>query len=80
MSLASEAELVALYYSCKIAVPIQIMLDKLGHTQHPMPVTADNITAQGHTIGTMNPKASKSMDQHFHWLKCRSAQCQFLYL
>jgi hypothetical protein len=28
----------------------------------------------------MTPKASKSMDQCFHWLKCRDAQHQFLYL
>jgi hypothetical protein len=80
MSLASEAELGALYYGCKIAVPIQTTLDKMGHTQSMMPVTTDNITAQGLTVSTMTLKASKSMDQKFHWLKCRSAQQQFLYL
>ncbi len=31
-------------------------------------------------MGTMTPKASKLMDQCFHWLKCRNAQRQFLYL
>jgi hypothetical protein len=31
-------------------------------------------------MGTMTPKASKSMDQCFHWLECCNAQCQFLYL
>jgi hypothetical protein len=44
MSLASEAELVALYYGCKIAVPIQTTLDKLGHMQPLTPITTDNIT------------------------------------
>jgi hypothetical protein len=43
-------------------------------------VTSNNITAQGLTMGTMTPKASKSMDQQFHWLKCCDAQCPFLYL
>jgi hypothetical protein len=43
-------------------------------------VTTDNITAQGLTMKTMTPKSSKSMDQRFHWLKCRNAQSQFLYL
>jgi hypothetical protein len=43
-------------------------------------VTTDNITAQGLTMGTMTPKASKSINQCFHWLKCRDAQRQFLYL
>jgi hypothetical protein len=80
MSLASEVELAALYYSCKIVVPIQTTLDEMGHTQPMTPTTMDNITAQGLTVGTMIPKASKSMDQHFHWLKCCSAQQQFLYL
>jgi hypothetical protein len=52
----------------------------MGHTQPMTPVTTDNIMAQGLTVGTMTPKASKSMDQRFHWLKCPSAQRQFLYL
>jgi hypothetical protein len=39
MSSASEAGLVALYYGCKIAVPIQTSLDEMGHTQPMMPVT-----------------------------------------
>jgi hypothetical protein len=63
MSLASEAKLAALYYGCKLAVPICTALDKMGHTQPPTPVTTDIITAQGLTIGTMTPKASKSIDQ-----------------
>jgi hypothetical protein len=28
-------------------------------------------------MGTMTPRASKSMDKCFHWLKCWHAQCQF---
>jgi hypothetical protein len=58
MSLASETEWVALYYSCKIAVPIQTTLDKMGHTQPPTPITTDNIMAQGLTIHTMTPKGA----------------------
>jgi hypothetical protein len=53
----------------------------LGHNQpKPTPVTTDNITAQGLTMGTMTNKALKSMDQQFHWLKCCDAQHQFKYL
>jgi hypothetical protein len=81
MLLASESELAALYYGCKLEVPICVTLDKMGHPQHKRTmVTTDNITAQGLTMGTMTPKASKSMDQRFQWLKCRQAQRQFLYL
>ena len=81
MSSASEAELAALYYGCKQAAPIRVTLEEMGHPQPaPTPVTTDNITAQGLTMGTMTPKASKSNDQRFNWLKCRNAQRQFKYL
>jgi hypothetical protein len=81
MSSASEAELAALYYGCKQAAPIRVTLEEMGHPQPaPTPVTTDNITAQGLTLDTMMPKASKSNDQRFHWLKCRNAQRQFKYL
>jgi hypothetical protein len=53
----------------------------MGHPQPaPTPVTTDNITTQELTLGTMMPKASKSNDQRFNWLKCRNAQGQFKYL
>jgi hypothetical protein len=57
--LAFEAELAALYYGFKIAVPIQTTHDKMGHTQPMTPVMTHNIMAQGLTIGTTAPKASK---------------------
>jgi hypothetical protein len=81
MSSASKVELAALYYGCKLAIPIRMTLKEMGHPQlkHTM-ITTNNITAPDLTMGTMTPKASKLMDQCFHWLKCRNAQCQFLYL
>lgn len=81
MSSASKSELTTLYYGCKLAVPIWTTLEEMGHHQHDCTmVTTDNITAQGLTLGTMTPKASKSMDQCFHWLKCHGTQQQFVYL
>ncbi len=81
MSSASKAELAALHYSCKLAIPICTTLKEMGHPQHKRTmITTDNITAQGLTMGTMTPKASKLMDQCFHWLKSCNAQCRFLYL
>ena len=59
MSLASESKLSAVYYGCNIAVLIRTTLDEMCHMQPPTPVTTDNITAQGITVGTMAPKASK---------------------
>lgn len=81
MSSASEAELAALFYGCKQAVPLRTTLEEMGHQQiNPTPVTTDNATAHGLTLGLMTPKASKPNDMRFHWLKCRRAQSQFLYL
>jgi hypothetical protein len=81
MSSAFKAKLAALYYGCKLAVPICTTLKEMGHPQlkYTM-ITTNNITAQGLTMGTMTPKASKLMDQHFHWLKCHNAKHQFIYL
>jgi hypothetical protein len=80
MSSSSKVELATLFYSCKLAIPLHTTLKEMGHPQHKRTmVTTDNIMAQGLTMGTMTPKVSKSMDQCFHWLKCRNAQCQFLY-
>jgi hypothetical protein len=81
MTSASEVELAALYYGCKQATPICVTLVEMGHPQpDPTPVNTNNITAQGLTMGTMTPKASKSNDQQFNWLKCCNPQRQFKYL
>ena len=67
MSPASEAELAALYYGCKQAASICVTLEEMGHPQPaPTPITTDNITAQGFTMGTITSKASKSNNQRFN--------------
>ncbi len=69
MSSAYKTKLAALYYGCKHTVPICTTLKEMGHPQTKQTmVTTNNITAQGLTMGTMAPKASKSMDQCFHCL------------
>jgi hypothetical protein len=81
MASASETELAALFYGCKEAIPLRTTLEEMGHPQPgPTPVTTDNTTAVGLTLNTMAPKASKSMDMRFQWLKCRRAQSLFRYL
>ena len=77
MSSASEAEIAALFYNCKAAVLLRITLEEMGHKQPKTPVTTDNSTAHGLIHQLLIPKASKSTDMHFHWLKCRVAQPLF---
>eukprot|EP00804_Cyclotella_cryptica_P006018 CCRYP_000254-RA/>CCRYP_000254-RA protein AED:0.42 eAED:0.42 QI:0/0/0/1/0/0/2/0/294 len=81
MASASETEIASLFYGCKEAIPLRVTLEEMGHPQPgPTPVTTDNSTAIGLTLKTMIPKASKSMDMRFQWLKCRRAQSLFRYL
>eukprot|EP00804_Cyclotella_cryptica_P010114 CCRYP_019272-RA/>CCRYP_019272-RA protein AED:0.25 eAED:0.25 QI:0/0/0/1/0.66/0.75/4/0/703 len=81
MASASETEIASLFYGCKEAIPLRVTLEEMGHPQPgPTPVTTDNSTAIGLTLNQMIPKASKSMDMRFQWLKCRRAQSLFRYL
>eukprot|EP00957_Ditylum_brightwellii_P180704 13766044-Ditylum_brightwellii.AAC.1 len=77
VALASEAELAALFYNAREAVPLRVTLEEMGHPQPPTPLITDNITAHGLTTGAMIPKRSKAVNMRFHWLKCREAQQKF---
>ena len=67
---ASEAETGVLYYGRKREIPYIVTLKDMGHPQsEPTPVTTDNNTAHGLTMGTMTSKASKSKVMSFQWLK-----------
>jgi hypothetical protein len=72
MSSAAEAELSALYdNSCK-GVEMLNMLEELGHRQPPTPIQTDNSTAESIINSHVQPKRTKAMDMHFHWLRDRS--------
>ena len=77
MSSAVEAELGGLFFNAKTAVPIQTTLEELGHKQPPTPIQTDNSTACGVVNNEIQPKATKSMDMRFYWLKDREARKQF---
>ena len=77
MASAAEAELGALYINSREAVYIRQILQEMGHAQPRTPVQTDNSTAAGIVNNKILPKATKSMDQKFHWLRCRDAQGQF---
>jgi hypothetical protein len=62
MSSAAEAELGALFYSAKIAVPMRKTLEELGHPQPQTPVQTNNSTAYGVINNKIQPKATKAMD------------------
>ncbi len=77
MSLAAEAELGVLYINACEAVPMQNLLQGMGHPQPPTPTQTDNSTALGVVTSNIQPRQTKSMDMRFYWLQDRGAQKQF---
>ena len=76
---ASEVETAALFYNCKAAAPLRVMLEEMGHPQPKTPMQTDNSTAMGVVANKIQPKRTKAMDMIFHWLRCRDSQGQFRY-
>jgi len=74
---AAEAEIAGLFTNVKAAIPIRQALEEMGHPQPPTPMQTDNSTAHSLIANKIRPKALKSMEMRFNFLKCRQAQQQF---
>ena len=77
MSSTAEAELGALFNNTKEAVYLRQILEETGHPQPRTPIQTDNTTAEGVINKKIQPKRTKAMDMHYHWLRDREAQDQF---
>ena len=78
MSSAAEAELGAMYINARKAVKECIILDAMGRKQPATPVQVNNSMAKGIINKRVQPKRTKAMDMHFHWLwDCSINQKQF---
>ena len=78
MSSAAEAEIGALYINAQKWVKERNILEEMGHTQPPTPIQTDNSTADGIINLCVQPKRTKAMDMHYHWLRDRGVnQKQF---
>ncbi len=71
MSSAVEAEVGALYISCREAIPTRHTLKFLGHPQPSTPMQTDNTTALG-IVNNNVMKKLKAMDVN-HWLHDRES-------
>jgi hypothetical protein len=49
----------------------------MGHPQPKTPIQTDNLMAEGVINNKIQPKRTKAMDMHFHWLQDCEAQGQF---
>jgi hypothetical protein len=74
---AAELEVGACFHNAQSGAPFRITLTKLGHTQPPTPLRADNSTAYGIVNETIKQKRSKAMNMRYHWLTDRVRQRQF---
>jgi hypothetical protein len=77
MSSAAEAEIEAVLINAKEGAVLRTTLEELGHTQPPIPMETDNITATGYNNGRIKQKRAKAMDMRFYWIKDRAKQGQF---
>jgi hypothetical protein len=69
MSSAAEAKIGALYINAWKGVKERNILEEMGHTLPPTPVQTDNLTADGIINLRVQPKCTKAMDMHYHWLR-----------
>ena len=79
MSSAAEAEIGALFINSRQAIPARVTVEELGHTQPPTPIQTDNTTALGFVSKNLQPKATKSADMRYWWMRDRADQKQFRY-
>ena len=79
MSSAAEAKIGALFINSRQAVPTRTALEEMGHPQPPTPIQTDNTTALGFVKKNLHPKATKSVDMRYWWMRDRSDQKQFRY-
>ena len=77
VSSASEAELAALFMNARLALPLRVTLEELGHKQPATRLKTDNSTANGIINGTIKQNRSKGIDMRYYWLVDRVQQGQF---
>jgi hypothetical protein len=62
MSSAAKAKLGALYINACEAIPMQHLLEEMGHKQPPTPIQTDNSTAHDVITNNIQPQRTKAMD------------------
>ena len=72
MTSAAEAEIGVLYLNSMQAIPVRRLLEEMGHKQPPTTIQTDNTTAFGFVSKIMVPKATKSTDMKYWWMRDRS--------
>ena len=66
---AASAEIGALFINTRQAFPAFNLLQEMGHKQPATPTQTDNTTALGFVTKNLNPKATKSEDMNYWYLR-----------
>ena len=74
---AAESEIGVLFINSRQAIPARTTVEEMGHPQPPTPIQTDNTTALGFVSKNLQPKATKSVDMRYWWMRDRSDQKQF---
>lgn len=79
MPSAAAAEIGVLFINTCQAIPTRRLLEEMRHTQLPTPVQTDNTTAHGFVTKNLNPKATKSTDMNYWFMRDKQDQKRFKY-
>ena len=74
---AADAEIGALYINSSQAIPARHLLEEMGHKQSPTPIQTDNTTVLGFVTKNLQPKATKSMEMNYWFMRDRQDRQQF---
>ena len=74
---AAEAETHGVFHNAKTGLPIQHLLQSMGHPQKPFLIKTDNSTSAGYVNNNMQMKKSKTWDMYLHWLRNKENKKNF---
>ena len=66
---AASAEIGALFVNTRQAIPACRQLEEMGHKQPATPTQTGNTTAVGFVSKNLNPKATKSEDMNYWFMR-----------
>ena len=79
MPSAAAVKIGTLFVNTRQAILARSFLEEIGDKQPPTPVQTDNTTAHGFVTRNLNPKATKSIDMNYWFMRDKSDQKQFKY-
>ena len=71
MTSAADAKIGALFVNSRFAIQARQLLEEMGHPQPPTPIQTDNTTALGFVTKKLQPKATKSTEMNYWFMRDR---------